>query len=242
MLDDGGSGQAVEVITVSEDAEHGGASSSPMHTPRTPGSPGILATAHVRTKVQPPLANAAGLSGTYTIVRRFEFSAEKQRNVVVVRKPDGSLHVMAKGSPEMMCKLSGEAGRRALPLRCWQAGWQAGWLAGWPAGWGSTWYLPSKDFCLGSPVQPLCSLALRRYVTAAARTELPKPAALRQPRFLDCCATPLTCTALPPCALWPCPYRAQCLAACRPTLRQSWGSTRGRGCACWGWPRGSCRG
>lgn len=38
------------------------------------------------------------------------FSAEKQRNVVVVRKPDGSLHVMAKGSPEMMRNLGGERG------------------------------------------------------------------------------------------------------------------------------------
>ena len=59
-------------------------------------------------RVQPPPgASTMGLSGTYTIVRRFEFSAEKQRNVVVVRKPDGSLHVMAKGSPEMMRKLAG---------------------------------------------------------------------------------------------------------------------------------------
>ena len=106
MLDDGGSGQAVEVITVTEDAEHGGISPQ-----RTPGSPGILATAHVRTKVQPPAGGGGlGLGGTYTILRRFEFSAEKQRNVVVVRKPDGSLHVMAKGSPEMMRKLGGVCG------------------------------------------------------------------------------------------------------------------------------------
>ncbi len=106
MLDDGSSGQVVEVISVSEDAEHlGGA--SPQASPRTPNTPGVLATAHVRTKVQPP-PGALGLSGVYTIVRRFEFSAEKQRNVVVVRKPDGSLHVMAKGSPEMMRKLAGE--------------------------------------------------------------------------------------------------------------------------------------
>ena len=110
MLDDGGSGQAVEVITVSEDAEHGGGV-SPQRTPRSPGSPGILATAHVRTKVQPPAGGGGlGLGGTYTILRRFEFSAEKQRNVVVVRKPDGSLHVMAKGSPEMMRKLGGAGG------------------------------------------------------------------------------------------------------------------------------------
>lgn len=66
----------------------------------------------------PPGAAAAGLSGTYTIVRRFEFSAEKQRNVVVVRKPDGSLHVMAKGSPEMIRKLAGAL--HALTTRsCW---------------------------------------------------------------------------------------------------------------------------
>lgn len=64
----------------------------------------------------PPGAAALGLSGSYSIVRRFEFSAEKQRNVVVVRKPDGSLHVMAKGSPEMMRKL---AGARVQ----WECGW-----------------------------------------------------------------------------------------------------------------------
>jgi magnesium-transporting ATPase (P-type) len=104
MQDDGGSGQAVEVLTISEDAEVG---TSPERMPRSPGTPGVLATAHVRTKVTPPLADAAGLGGTYTIVRRFEFSAEKQRNVVVVRKPDGSLHVMGKGSPEMLRKLAG---------------------------------------------------------------------------------------------------------------------------------------
>ncbi|KAL4457986.1 hypothetical protein ABPG75_012851 [Micractinium tetrahymenae] len=107
MLDDGGTGQAVEVISVSEDAEHLGGV-SPQASPRTPGTPGVLAIAHVRTKVQPP-PGAFGLSGVYTIVRRFEFSAEKQRNVVVMRKPDGSLHVMAKGSPEMMRKLSAPA-------------------------------------------------------------------------------------------------------------------------------------
>ena len=111
MLDDGGSGQAVEVITVSEDAEvteglhvQGSLASSPQRTPRSPGSPGVLATAHVRTRVRPP---PGGLGGTYSIVRRFEFSAEKQRNTVVVRKPDGSLHAMTKGSPEMMRKLAG---------------------------------------------------------------------------------------------------------------------------------------
>lgn len=70
MLDDGGSGQAVEVISVSDDAEHFGGV-SPTHTPRSPGSPGVLATAHVRTKVTPPPGSL--LQGTYTIVRRFEF-------------------------------------------------------------------------------------------------------------------------------------------------------------------------
>ncbi|PRW55974.1 Ca-transporting ATPase [Chlorella sorokiniana] len=106
MLDDGG-GQAVEVVTMAEDGEAGGGT-TPGTSPRgTPGTPGVLATAHVRTRVQPPPGGAAlGMSGTYLIVRRFEFSAEKQRNVVVVRKPDGSLHVMAKGSPEMMRKLA----------------------------------------------------------------------------------------------------------------------------------------
>lgn len=117
MLDDGGSGQAVEVITVSEDGEASPRGGS------VPGSPGVLATAHVRTKVQPPPgAAAAGLGGTYTIVRRFEFSAEKQRNVVVVRKPDGSLHVMAKGSPEMMRRLAGAVqgrGRGPMDCCCW---------------------------------------------------------------------------------------------------------------------------
>ena len=52
MLDEGG-GQPVEVITVSEEAEFhpGGGHSSAGTTPRGgPSSPGVLATAHVRTK------------------------------------------------------------------------------------------------------------------------------------------------------------------------------------------------
>ena len=99
-----------------------GASGTALHA----GIPPPLTTPHcctppTRCRVQPPPgAAASGLSGTYAIVRRFEFSAEKQRNVVVVRKPDGSLHVMAKGSPEMMRKL---AGARLGVLPCWPAGW-----------------------------------------------------------------------------------------------------------------------
>lgn len=52
MLDEGG-GQPVEVITVSEEGELplGGGHSSAGTTPRGgPGTPGVLATAHVRTK------------------------------------------------------------------------------------------------------------------------------------------------------------------------------------------------
>ncbi len=49
MLDDGG-GQAVEVVTVSEDGEFAGGV-SPGPSPRGgPGTPGVLATAHVRTR------------------------------------------------------------------------------------------------------------------------------------------------------------------------------------------------
>lgn len=112
MMDDG-AGQPVEVLTVSEEAELMGPA---VHTPRaplsppgiqSPSSPCVLATAHVCTRVQPPASWPGAEAGSYTIIRRFEFSAEKQRNVVVVRKPDGSLHVYAKGSPEMMRKLSG---------------------------------------------------------------------------------------------------------------------------------------
>ena len=111
MLDDGGGGQPVEVIAASDDVEAGqGQGPHYAGTPRgsAPGSPNVLTTAHVRTKVVPPPGAASlGLAGTYAIVRRFEFSAEKQRNAVVVRRPDGSLAVMAKGSPEMMRRLAG---------------------------------------------------------------------------------------------------------------------------------------
>lgn len=49
MLDDGG-GQAVEVVTMSEDGEFAGGV-SPNASPRSgPGTPGVLATAHVRTR------------------------------------------------------------------------------------------------------------------------------------------------------------------------------------------------
>ena len=124
MLDDG-AGQAVEVLTVSEDmeAEHEspGLLGSPglallaspsgllMGSPSmgSPPSPCVLATAHVCTRVAPPGEGAVTGNSTYAIVRRFEFSAEKQRNVVVVRKPDGSLAVYAKGSPEIIRKLAG---------------------------------------------------------------------------------------------------------------------------------------
>ncbi len=74
-----------------------------------------------------------GPAGDYTIIRRFEFSAEKQRNVVVVRKPDATLWVYAKGSPEMICRLAGghRAERCAISpsvSRCCRVcpcGWQA---------------------------------------------------------------------------------------------------------------------
>lgn len=74
MLDDSARGLEVEVIALPEDLERGGASaaSSPTHTPCTP--------AHLRSKLRPPPGGV--LTGIYTIVRRFEFSAEKQRNVV----------------------------------------------------------------------------------------------------------------------------------------------------------------
>ncbi len=36
----------------------------------------------------------------FAIIKRFEFSAALQRNLVVVRAPDGSVAVFAKGSPE----------------------------------------------------------------------------------------------------------------------------------------------
>ncbi|GFR50065.1 hypothetical protein Agub_g12207, partial [Astrephomene gubernaculifera] len=50
---------------------------------------------HVHTFVRPP-----GAAQAYAIIKRFEFSAALQRNLVVVRAPDSSLAVFAKGSPE----------------------------------------------------------------------------------------------------------------------------------------------
>lgn len=119
MLDDG-AGAPVEIVTVADEgyfdepvgmesasSSYGLTGSTPRH--RVPGSPGVLTTAHVRTKVAPPPGRNLGIravQGAYTIVRRFEFSAEKQRNVVVVSHPDGTMHVHVKGSPEMVRKLS----------------------------------------------------------------------------------------------------------------------------------------
>ncbi len=123
MLDDG-AGAPVEIVAVADEGYAGddglGLSFGGLHatsprsltgTPRhrVPGSPGVLTTAHVHTKVAPPPGGVVGLRGVYTIIRRFEFSSEKQRNVVVVAHPDGSLHVHVKGSPEMMRKLADPA-------------------------------------------------------------------------------------------------------------------------------------
>ena len=77
---------------------------TPTSTPRAPGVPGMLTTAHVHTRVKPP---AGG--GAYTVLKRFEFSSEKQRNSVVVQRPDGTLFVASKGSPEAIHKLAGES-------------------------------------------------------------------------------------------------------------------------------------
>ncbi|KAH7618816.1 putative Polyamine-transporting ATPase 13A3 [Nannochloris sp. 'desiccata'] len=127
MLDDG-AGAPVEIVAVADEGyagddglgiQFGGLhatsprnlTGSPRH--RVPGSPGVLTTAHVHTKVAPPPGGVVGLRGVYTIIRRFEFSSEKQRNVVVVAHPDGSLHVHVKGSPEMMRKLADSA---SVPL------------------------------------------------------------------------------------------------------------------------------
>lgn len=114
MMDDG-AGAPVEIVTVAEEGyedipgEHIVAASpraagTPRH--RVPGSPGVLTTAHVQTKVRPPESTALALGGPYTIIRRFEFSSEKQRNMVVCRHPDGSVHAHVKGSPEMVRKLA----------------------------------------------------------------------------------------------------------------------------------------
>ena len=61
--------------------------------------------AHVCTRICPPMNTNNGLSGTYTVMRRFEFSSEKARNGVVVQKPDQTLHFFTKGSPEAISKL-----------------------------------------------------------------------------------------------------------------------------------------
>lgn len=114
MLDDG-AGAPVEIVAVADegylDDYHQHSPHSLVNTPRhrVPGSPGVLTTAHVQTKVAPPTGSLAGLRGAFTIVRRFEFSSEKQRNVVVVARPDNILHVYVKGSPEMMRKLADPA-------------------------------------------------------------------------------------------------------------------------------------
>lgn len=61
--------------------------------------------AHVCTRICAPMNTSNGLSGTYSVMRRFEFSSEKARNGVVVQKPDRTLHFFTKGSPEAISKL-----------------------------------------------------------------------------------------------------------------------------------------
>ncbi|KAG2500541.1 hypothetical protein HYH03_001317 [Edaphochlamys debaryana] len=51
----------------------------------------------VHTYVRPP-----GAVHAYSIIKRFEFSAALQRNLVVVKAPDGGVQVFAKGSPEAL--------------------------------------------------------------------------------------------------------------------------------------------
>ncbi|GLI67792.1 hypothetical protein VaNZ11_012078 [Volvox africanus] len=55
---------------------------------------------NVHTFVRPP-----GAAHAFSIIKRFEFSAALQRNLVVVRAPDGSVAVFAKGSPEAIRSL-----------------------------------------------------------------------------------------------------------------------------------------
>mmetsp|Transcript_29272 Transcript_29272/g.64753 ORF Transcript_29272/g.64753 Transcript_29272/m.64753 type:complete len:705 (-) Transcript_29272:814-2928(-) len=55
---------------------------------------------HVHTYVKPPNS-----SQHFSIIKRFEFSAALQRNVVVVRGPDNSTSVFAKGSPEAIRRM-----------------------------------------------------------------------------------------------------------------------------------------
>jgi cation-transporting ATPase 13A3/4/5 len=111
MLDDG-AGAPVEIVAFADENHDLFVPSSPTlggaPRARQPGSPGALVTAHVATRVAPP-AGAAPPPGARTIVRRFEFSSETQRAVVVVRRPDGSLHACAKGSPEAIRRLADPA-------------------------------------------------------------------------------------------------------------------------------------
>ncbi|GLC61164.1 hypothetical protein PLESTB_001725200 [Pleodorina starrii] len=51
----------------------------------------------VHTYVRPP-----GAVHAFAVIKRFEFSAALQRNLVVVRAPDASVAVFAKGSPEAL--------------------------------------------------------------------------------------------------------------------------------------------
>ncbi|GIL93414.1 hypothetical protein Vretifemale_20808 [Volvox reticuliferus] len=54
----------------------------------------------VHTFVRPP-----GAAHAFAIIKRFEFSAALQRNLVVIRAPDDSVAVFAKGSPEAIRSL-----------------------------------------------------------------------------------------------------------------------------------------
>lgn len=74
---------------------------SPKH--RIPGSTGVFAFAQLRTRVRP--RSCSQDDPATVIVRRIEFSSETQRNLVVVGRPDGSMHVHAKGSPESILGL-----------------------------------------------------------------------------------------------------------------------------------------
>lgn len=114
----------------------------------------------------------------YAIVKRFEFSAALQRNLVVVRAPDNSVAVFAKGSPEAIRglvapssvppefdALLGELTREGLrvlalaagdaslvpetQLLHWtQVGQQAN-LAWGPEGWRGLFWLPGGHSALG---------------------------------------------------------------------------------------------
>lgn len=56
---------------------------------------------HVRTSVCPP--DHPGF--VVSIIRRFEFQAALQRNLVVVKQADGRNALFAKGSPEVIRQL-----------------------------------------------------------------------------------------------------------------------------------------